>query len=117
MVEFKTRSNGLVRCKFMFKLKYWCNLEKAIARGWWRTRLIVKNLDTIQCIKKTQKRKSSMHLFLDMLKPSSQCQTSLCTFAISQRISPPLLYKSHALNNFNKSPKWIVRLTPPPFKL
>jgi hypothetical protein len=55
MVEFETRSNGLVRCKFMFKSKYWCNLEKAITRGWSRTRLIVKNLDTIEYIKKNRK--------------------------------------------------------------
>jgi hypothetical protein len=34
---------------------------------------------------------------------------AMCIYAIPQRISLPLLYKSRALNNFNKFPKWLVR--------
>jgi hypothetical protein len=37
----------------------------------------------------------------------------ICTFAIPQRFSLPLLYKSCALDNFNKFPKRLVRFLRP----
>jgi hypothetical protein len=37
MVEFETRSNGLIRRWFLLELKYYRNHEEAITRGWWRT--------------------------------------------------------------------------------
>lgn len=77
MVELQTWNGGLVRWGFLFELRYYHNPKKAIARGWWKTWFTEKNLDITKCIETKKRRKSSMHVLLNMLKLCSWHWTSL----------------------------------------